>query len=159
MDTIERARADMEYAKVGVLTPNEIRQRSLGMDPFPKDLGWGSEPVPMAGQKQALKLALIQNSQNLGQAFGPAIAMAISSAFGVNVGSKRPRAVSEDANPRATPEGGSTDADDDSEDGDQTTGNDGRPKKNRGHGGSSRPNDTGQNENDRENFEEARAKK
>lgn len=152
MDTIERARADMEYAKIGVLTPNEIRQRSLGMDPLPKEQGWGHETVPMATQKQALKLALIQNSQNLVASFGEAIGMAISSAFGSLDGSLfRPKVVSEDDNPRSDTEGGSTESEE--EDEDQTMDGDGRPKKNRGGGGKTRGNDTGQNENDRENIE------
>lgn len=138
MDTIERARADTEYAKIGVLTPNEIRQRSLGMDPLPKALGWGHEPVPLSTQKQSLRLALIQNSINIGEAFGPALQMAIESAFGTDAAQKvRERAISDDANPRATTEGGSSDADEPGDDDDEETsyGNDGKPKKNRGTGG------------------------
>lgn len=160
MDTIERARADMEYAKVGVLTPNEIRQRSLGMDPYPTSMGWGHQPLPKAQQEQALKLALIQNSQNLSESFGDSIQQAIDSAFGQDAttdGENPPHEFSEDDRPGANAEGGVAAED---------TGGSGKKKKPvRGRGGkpgkavgSYAPNTTGQNQNDRENMEEASKK-
>ncbi len=165
MDTIERARADMEYAKVGVLTPNEIRQRSLGMDPYPASMGWGHQPLPKAQQEQALKLALIQNSQNIGALAGDALQQAIAAAFGQDATTDDedpPHTYDPDARPGASSEGG---GDPDGDGKDEGFGK----KKNKGKGGGRgrrglpagryQPNDTGQNENDREQFEEAPSKR
>lgn len=161
MDTIERARADMEYAKVGVLTPNEIRQRSLGMDPYPNSMGWGHQPLPKAQQEQALKLALIQNSQNLAENFGDSVQEAIDAAFGQDSTTDDedpPHAFSEDDRPGASAEGGAA-ADDDTQGGGKRK-KGGRAKRGKGGKpvGSYNPNATGQNENDRENMEEASKK-
>lgn len=157
MDTIERARADMEYAKVGVLTPNEIRQRSLGLDPYPASMGWGHQPLPKAQQEQALKLALIQNSQNIAELAGEQLQEAIRAAFGqdgTTEDESTPSALSEDDRPGTSAEGGKVPGQGSAD-----------PKKPAGAprkkpiGGRYTPNGTGQNENDREQFEEATPRK
>lgn len=81
-DSLEKARIDADYVKTGVLTPNEVRHRSLGLDPYPASLGFGHEPLPLANQKQSLRLAVIQNSLNLAATNPEAVTQALDSSIG-----------------------------------------------------------------------------
>ena len=44
----EKAEVDRKYTLAGALTPNEIRTRSLGLDPFPQENAWANLPVAIS---------------------------------------------------------------------------------------------------------------